>query len=265
MSGSAKLLLAAALVGSATVVATVCAAETAAPALSADELAAQMNAASQGNALVRARLEVRSLDGDNKRVMQLEIKQRRTKERTDLVYRVLWPNERQGEAVILHQEAGQRPGGSVVQPSHSVRPIEASQMESGLFGSDLSYQDAVENFFGWEKQSIVGSAVINRVECQILESRPGSSDISIYAKVRSWIDPHRFVPLRVEKYSGAGDLIRRIDTTRVAQDQRHHPIPANLVVHGPRKNSVTELDGIRINQDVTFTDDDFSTADVQKK
>ncbi len=224
-----------------------------------------MNAASQGNALIRARLEVRSLDGGNKRVMQLEIKQRRTKEGTDLVYRVLWPNERQGEAVILHQDTGRPPGGSIVRPPDTVRPINASEMDNGLFGSDLAYQDAVENFFAWEKQAIVGSEVINRANCQVLESKPGSSDISIYAKVKSWIDPQRLVPLRVEKYSSTGELVRRIDTMRVAQDERHHPIPANLVVHGPRKNSVTELDGIRINQDVTLTDADFSPASVQKK
>jgi hypothetical protein len=80
--------------------------------------------------------------------------------------------------------------------------------------------------------------------------------------VRSWIDPQRLVPMRVEKYSASGELVRRIDTTRVARDERHNPIPANLVVHGPRKNSVTELDGARIDQDVKLTDADFAPAGV---
>lgn len=98
---------------------------------------------------------------------------------------------------------------------------------------------------------------------QILPRASHATHISlatIYGKVRSWIDPARLVPLRIEKYSASGELLRRIDTTRVAQDERHHPIPAYLVVHGPRRNSVTELNGVRIDQDVTFTEADFTPA-----
>ena len=73
--------------------------------MSAAELADRLDAVSQGNALIRTKLEVRSLDGA-KRVLQLQIKQRRTKTATDLVYQVLWPNEHKGEAVILHQAQG---------------------------------------------------------------------------------------------------------------------------------------------------------------
>ena len=99
-------------------------------------------------------------------------------------------------------------------------------MDDGLFDSDLSYQDAVENFFAWKKQAVVGAEMINNVNCQILESKPDSSSASIYGKVRSWIDPRRFVPLRIEKYSSSGELVRRIDITRIARDEKDHPIPA---------------------------------------
>jgi hypothetical protein len=133
-----------------------------------------------------------------------------------------------------------------------------------LFGSHLSYQDAVDNYFAWEKQAIIGSEIIDGVNCQILESKPGKSGVSIYASVRSWIDPRRLVPMRVEKYSAAGRLIRRIDTTRVARDEQRNPIPASLTVHDSRKDSVTELDGARIDQDVKFTDGDFTPAEVLK-
>jgi hypothetical protein len=133
-------------------------------------------------------------------------------------------------------------------------------MGDGLFDSDLSYQDAVENFFAWKKQAIIGSEAINGVDCQILESKPDSSSVSSYAKVRSWIDPRRFVPMRIEKYSASGELVRRIDITRVARDEKHNPIPASLTVRGLRKNSVTEFDGAHIDQDVNFTDADFTPA-----
>jgi hypothetical protein len=237
-------------------------AEPAPPAMSAAELADQLDAVSQGSALIRTKLEVRSLEGA-KRVLQLQIKQRRTKTTTDLVYQVLWPDEHKGEAVILHQ-VQRAAKGSIIVPQQPVRAIKASQMNEGLFDSDLSYQDAVENFFAWKKQALVGSETINGVNCQILESKPDSSSVSIYAKVRSWIDPQRFVPMRIEKYSSSGELVRRIDVTRVARDEKHHPIPASLTVHGPRKNSVTEFNGARIDQDVQFTDADFTAAGVLK-
>ena len=119
-------------------------------------------------------------------------------------------------------------------------------------------QDAVENFFAWGNQAIVGNETVNRADCVILESKPGASDHSLYAKVRSWIDAKRMVPMRVEKYLASGKLARRIDTTRVVNDDKGRPIPANLTVHGGRGDSVTELDGSRIKHDVTLSDRDFA-------
>ena len=261
-SSSAKLFSALAIGATAFGIIPLHAADPAAPALSATELAARLNALREGSALIRTKLEVQSSDG-GRRVLQLQVKERRTKAATDIVYQVLWPNEHKGEAVILHQ-AGGTPKGSIIIPRQPLRTIKPSQMGEGLFDSDLSYQDAVENFFAWKKQAIVGSESINNVNCQILESKPDSSSVSIYAKVRSWIDPQRFVPMRIEKYSSSGELVRRIDVTRVARDEKHHPIPASLTVHGPRKNSVTEFNGARIDQDVQFTDADFTAAGVLK-
>jgi hypothetical protein len=262
ISLAVKPFLALAIAAAAFCLISIRGAEPAPPPMSAAELADQLDVVSQGSALIRTKLEVRSLEGA-KRVLQLQIKQRRTKTTSDLVYQVLWPDEHKGEAVILHQAHGVAKG-SIIVPQQPVRAIKASQMNEGLFDSDLSYQDAVENFFAWKKQALVGSETINGVNCQILESKPDSSSVSIYAKVRSWIDPQRFVPMRIEKYSSSGELVRRIDVTRVARDEKHHPIPASLTVHGPRKNSVTEFNGARIDQDVQFTDADFTAAGVLK-
>jgi hypothetical protein len=229
--------------------------------MSPEELARRLDGDVQGSAVIRTQLEVRSFNGA-KRVLQLQIKQRRTKAATDLAYRVFWPNDHKDEVVILHQDTGKAPHGSILIPHQPVRTIGASQMSEGLFGSDLSYQDAVENVYAWKDQAIVGSEVINGVNCQILQSKPDNSSLSTYAKVRSWIDPRRLVPLRIDKYSSSGELIRRIEVTRIARDEKHNPIPASLTVHGPRKDSVTTFNGARIDQDVTLNDDDFKPAGV---
>jgi len=251
------------IAGGALFVAALPAAETAPATLSAGELASRMNAARQGNAVIRARLEVRSPDG-GKRVFQLQIKERRTGTAADIVYLVQWPKERKDEAVILHQESGGATRGIVVVPSAPPRNLEASQMSEGLFGSDLSYQDAIENFFAWKDQAITGSEAVDGVECQILESKPGKSGVSNYARVRSWIDVRRLVPMRIEKYSAAGQVVRRIDTTYVGRDQRDRFIPAKLTIRNPSKDSITEFDGARIEQGMQFTDRDFAPETMSK-
>ena len=244
-------------------VATLPAAEPEPATASARDVANQMSAARQGNAVIRARLEMRSPDG-SKQVFQLQIKERRTPTSTDLIYLVQWPKERKGEAVILHQDSGGATRGTVVLPSASPRALDASQMDGGLFGSDLSYQDAIENFFAWKEQAIVGSEVVNGAQCQIIESKPGKSGISIYSKVRSWVDSKRLVPMRIEKYSTAGQVVRRIDTTYVGRDQHDRFIPAKLTVRSPSKNSTTEFDGARIEQGMQFTDRDFTPEAISK-
>ena len=240
-------------------VVTLPATEPVSSATSAKDLANQMNAGRGGNTLIRARLEMRAADG-GKQVLQLQIKERRTPAATDLVYLIQWPKERQGEAVFLHQDANGAPRATVVAPPAPVRDLKGPQMDEGLFRSDLSYQDAIENFFAWKDQAITGSEVINNVECQILESKPGPSDVSIYAKVRSWVDSKRLVPLRVEKYSTAGRVVRRIDTTYVARDQHDRFIPGKLTVRTTAKDSITEFDGARIEQGVKFSETDFTPA-----
>jgi hypothetical protein len=261
LPSSLRLSCAVIIAADALFVATMPAAEAESSTISAGELAARMSAVRQGSILIRTRLEIRSAGA--KRVLQLQIKERRTRTTTDLVYQVQWPKERKGEAVILHQDSDAAPRGAIVAPPGPVRVLDASQMGDGLFGSDLSYQDAVENFFAWKDQAIAGAEVIDGVQCQILESKPGKSGVSIYGKVRSWIDTRRLVPLRIEKYSSSGRLLRRIETARVARDLQDRFIPGSLTVRSPSKDSVTELDGARIEQG-QFNDRDFEPETISK-
>jgi outer membrane lipoprotein-sorting protein len=234
------------------------AAEAPAPA-SAPDLASRLSALYQnGSTYVRARMEIQ---GATKETLQLQIKQRRTKTSTDILYQVLFPKDRKGESVLLRKTGDRPASGLVFTPPATVRPVES--MKSPLLGSDLTCEDIVENFFAWDSQAIAGTAVVDGVNCTILESKPGKGERSSYGSVRTWVDTRRTVPLRVEKYSSSGQLLRRIDTTRVVPDAGNH-IPANLVVHGARPNLTTELEGSRIRHDVTFTDADFSEEGLKQ-
>ena len=163
---------------------------------------------------------------------------------------------------MLLRKIGNRPAsGSLFVPPNTLRPID--DLKEPLLGSDLSYEDLVDNFFAWDQQAIVGTEKVDGAKCPILESKPGKDERSIYGSVRSWIDVRRLVPLRVEKYASSGQLLRRIDTTRVVADAGHQ-IPANLAVVGARPDSWTLLDGSRIRHNVTYTDRDFTVEGLKE-
>jgi hypothetical protein len=232
-------------------------AEPAAPAVSATDLAARLKAWQQdGLSYVRFRMVVNQASG--KSTLQIQVKARRTKTATEVVYQILFPKERKGESVLLRKTGGRSAIGSIFVPPSTLRPLDAPQMKESLFDSDLSYEDLVDNFFSWEHQAIVGTENVNEVSCQILESKPGKGDRSSYARVRTWVDTRRLVPLRIEKYSAAGALARRIDASNVVTDDIGRHVPANLTIRGAQKNSVTEIDGSRIKHDVTYADAQFT-------
>lgn len=230
------------------------AAEDAAKGASAGELASRLSELRQdGTSSVRLRMEIR---GDTKTNLQILIKQRRTKAGSDVVYQVLWPKDRKGEAVLLSKPSNGPTTGAHFVPPNTFKKIEAADANGALFGSDLAYEDVVDNFFGWDQQAIAGNEEVDGVRCVILESKPGKVK-SIYGKVKSWIDPRRNVPMRVEKFSTTGQPVRRIDTLRVVPSDGRQ-IPANLSVRGPGRGGGTILDGSKIRYDVKFSDREFT-------
>lgn len=251
-----KLLLIAALTG----LAATAPAQT---PLTASELAQKLDTAQQtGTAHVRLRMEVKQ-GSETKTTLQLQIKERRTRAATELVYQVLWPKERKGESLLLRKQAGKPASGVAFLPPDRQSAIEPGKMDESLYGSDLSYQDLIENFYAWERQAIVGEEKQGKLRISILESRPGSADQTTYGSVKSWIDLDRLVPVRIEKYDKGGKLVRRINVTQVIADGGRH-IPANLSVQDARSGSVTEIDGSRMRRDVAFTDRDFSPEGLRE-
>lgn len=229
---------------------------TASAADSATELAARLSALQQdGLSLMRLKMEARGV------TLQLQVKQRRSASATEVVYQILWPKDRFGESVLLKKTGNQAAIGTLFVPPASARQLD---VKDALFGSDVSYADVLENFFAWPHQSIVGAEIVNRVSCQILESRPGEGRRSNHDVVRTWVDTKRLVPLRIEKYNAAGQVIRRIDSGRIVTDDIGRHVPTGLSVTDPRTNSVTVLDGSRLKHDVTFTDFEFTPEGIKQ-
>jgi hypothetical protein len=225
------------------------------PALTAADLASRMNAIRMdGTAFVRLRMEI---NGGG--AIQIQAHQRLTQAGSDVVYQILFPKERKGESVLLRKPSSSAVSGSAFTPPDTLKPLTAAELKTGLFGSDLAHEDVVENFFAWSQQTLVGTEDIGRVSCLILESRPSGSDRSSYASVRTWIDPRRMVPMRVEKNNASGSVLVRIETLSVAKDDLGREVPSKLhIARAGITGQGTTLDGSRIKHGVPLTDAHFT-------
>ncbi len=228
--------------------------------LSAKELATRLgDAIEDGESATRLRLTIEPAAGEGKTVMQIQVKARRSAAKADIMYQVLWPKDSKGRAFLLQREGKGSVKGVAYTPPKSLTQLSGNKMMEPVFGSDLAYQDVIENFFKWEKQELAGKETVDRIECVILESKPGSGDPTHYGKVKSWIDPQKLVAMKVEKYDGSGKLVRTIETTRVYRDERRMYISASLRIRRSGSGTVTEIEGSNIRRDVEYKDQDFTT------
>lgn len=233
------------------------------PSMPASELAGKLSAIRQSPvSYVRLKMDLLT-PGGGKSTLQMQIKERQSKGTTELVYQVIWPKERKGESVLLRKSGNRAATGTLFVPPETTRPLESGQMKESLFGTELSYEDVIDNFFAWDQQAIAGTETIGRVPCQILESKPGKGERSSYASVKTWVDTSRLVPLRIEKYNASGQLVRRIETTETHKDGEHH-IPQNLLVRGTKGDTSTVVEGSKIRHDVAYSDKDFTAEGLKE-
>jgi hypothetical protein len=223
---------------------------------SAPDLAGRLRAKQEGSTFVRVRMQIVS-----GQTFQLQIKSRVSRQTGDVVYQMLFPKERKGEAVLLHRSE-EKFTGTLFIPPNTVRPIASGQMNQPLFGSDLSYEDIIDSPYRWSLQAIVGTEVIDGTSCQVLESKPGKGHNSSYSSVKTWVDPRRLVPLRIEKYDTSGKVVRRINTTRILLDG-NESLPADLRVYGPN-GTVTEITGSRIKRSVSYPETEFTSEGLKQ-
>jgi hypothetical protein len=255
LRATALALLAAAL--------TVRAADPPADSLSAPDLAARLDALQQnGSSYLRMRLEVEN--PSSKSLLQIHILQLRTPASTSMLCQTLWPKPHQGESVLLKQTGNQPPTGTRFTPPDAIESLDFEALGDPLFGSDLRLVDLIENCYAWESQTFVGDGMVGRVNCRILESKPGRGRRAFDTMVRSWIDTARLVPLRVEKFSKPGPPVRIIETTRVTREDDGRYIPAALTVRAPGLESVTRLEGSRINTRVSYQPDVFTPGALRQ-
>jgi hypothetical protein len=218
----------------------------------AAKLAGEMaTAVEDGDATARVRL-----DSAETGVLQVRIKSHRSASRSAVSYEILWPVARKGEVLVLRQSGTAAVQGATRAADGQAAKLGPADLGKPVFGTALAYADVIGNFFRWDRQTLDGAETVGKTDCVVLDSSPGAKDVSIYGRVRSWIDPHRLVPLRVEKYDKSGRLVRRIETTQVSKDDTGRHVPAAMTVRAGNRS--TEINGVNIRHDVQHADADFA-------
>ena len=121
---------------------------------SARELANRLSALRNGTSYTRLRLEVKQPGDTTKMALQLQIKERRTKNVADIVYQVLWPKERKGEAVLLHKAGGGAATGSLFMPPDKLVTLNASQMSESALKLRWLSSDPVRDGTGFRRSFV---------------------------------------------------------------------------------------------------------------
>ncbi|MDB6072908.1 MAG: hypothetical protein JWO89_548 [Verrucomicrobiaceae bacterium] len=211
----------------------------------------------KGGVYIRARLV------QGKTVMQIQIKRRSLPDgSSDQLFQVIFPKERKGESVLLHLSGGTLKG-SVAAAGGAPRAIGNGDRRMTIFGTDLTVEDLLADFYDWKQQNIIGHESVGPAACAVIESkpdRPGKSP----SKAVSWVDEKRYVPLRVHVFDGGDKPARIVDTEKVIQVSSGYYLPVIFTVTNTGTGSKTTVEGSSSKDGINYTDADFSEATMQQ-
>jgi len=103
--------------------------------------------------------------------------------------------------------------------------ISGHMLRQSLMGSDLSYEDMMENAKLLENYDagVIGSEVIEKRDCWIVELQAKTAEVN-YQIRKVWVDKNRFVPLKEELYAKSGKLLKRMELFDITKiDSRWYP------------------------------------------
>ncbi len=225
----------------------------------ADQLIARiMDAQKTSGFRTRARLIRTSAGTGAEEVTQLLIKGRREGEAAEVLYQALWPPAVRGQALVVQRRPGHAAGGFFYEPPDSRRPLTAELLARPFFGSDLSVEDLVEEFWSWPSQRVAGREALEGRACYILESRPPAGAATAYSLVKSWIAPDLALPVRIEKYFRDGRVAKRFTAERLLKQAGGRWAAARVVVSPAGGHSRTVLEGTKSERDLLLPAEQFT-------
>jgi outer membrane lipoprotein-sorting protein len=143
--------------------------------------------------------------------------------------------------------------------------ISGQMLRQSVMGSDLSYEDMMEDSKLTEKYQAVnaGSELIDGRKCFVLELTAITTDVN-YFKRKTWIDTERFVPLKEELYAKSGQLLKQTVLSGVKQVQGRWFPTVILYKDMLKAGDGTEFRMTSIQFDQAIPDYIFSKAALKK-
>ena len=104
--------------------------------------------------------------------------------------------------------------------------ISGHMLRQSVMGSDLSYEDMMDNSKLLEDYDavVLGVENYNERECWILELQAKTVDVN-YQMRKIWIDKDRYIPLKEELYAKGGKLLKKTELSEVTKiNNRWYPM-----------------------------------------
>lgn len=108
--------------------------------------------------------------------------------------------------------------------------LSGHMLKQSLMGSDLSYEDMMENRKLTEMYDakVIGEETIDERKTWVLQLNAKVDDAS-YDSRKIWVDTERYVPLREELFAKSGQLLKRTELKDVKKiDGRWYPTKMNF-------------------------------------
>ena len=90
--------------------------------------------------------------------------------------------------------------------------ISGHMLRQSLMGSDLSYEDMMDNAELLEDYDagVIGSEIVDERDCWIVELQAKTAEVN-YQIRKVWVDKVRYIPLKEELYAKSGKLLKRME------------------------------------------------------
>ncbi|MCK5520003.1 MAG: outer membrane lipoprotein-sorting protein [Candidatus Marinimicrobia bacterium] len=98
------------------------------------------------------------------------------------------------------------------EPNDRIITISGHLLRQSVMGSDLSYEDMMENDEMQEDYTaeIIGKEDFEGNDCYVLELTAKQKDLAYYSR-KMWVDSQRFLPLKEERFAKSGRLLKRTE------------------------------------------------------
>lgn len=94
--------------------------------------------------------------------------------------------------------------------------IAGHMLRQSLMGSDLSYEDMMEDpsFVNMYRAEVLGSEVFDERDCWVVELTAKNDDVAYHSR-KIWVDKARMVALKEDRYARSGKLLKTTEIKEV--------------------------------------------------